>query len=171
MCYILWIFLKNPCFYFPFLIKNPSPNSSLMIFPLENSILLSILQAEAAVLFTFQLAHLVPQPCQTPRVMSLVMTIHQLQRWWYNRGFLRGVVIIGDRNLLLWQHCRLVLWQWTVFGTCHVFSSVRGLLTFSIIVSWHVYLFCTFMMGRSLLQGWILCYLQRWLQRLPAYRM
>ena len=171
MCYILWIFLKIPVFISHSLLKIPPLTFPLWFFPLESSILLSILQAEAAVLFTFQLAHLVPKPCQTPRVMSLVMTIHQLQRWWYSRGFLRGVVIIGDRNLFLWQHCRLVLWQWTVFGTCDVFSSVRGLLTFSIIASWHVYLFCTFMMAMSLLQGWILYYLQRWFQRLPGYRM
>ena len=101
------------------------------------------------------------------------MTIHHLQNLRYSRGLVRveKVVIIGERNPPLWQNCRPVLWQWMVSVICHVFSSVRGLLRFSITGSWPVYLFYTFMMGRSLLQGWILYYLRRWFQRLPGYRM
>lgn len=83
--------------------------------------------------------------------MRKVVTIHLLQRLRYNGGLVRveKVAITGERSLLLWQNCRLVLWQSLVFSTCLVISFVRGSLGFNNTESWLASLFYICMMDMS----------------------
>ena len=81
------------------------------------------------------------------------------------------VVTTGEKSPHHWQSCRLAHWQWLVFSTWIAISFERGCHRFSIIESWPDYLSYTFMTGRSPLQGWILCFLQRPSHRLQEYPM
>ena len=111
--------------------------------------------------------------CQPLRLMSKVMTDHHPLRLRHSGGLVgeAKVVITGGKSPHHWQSCRLAHWQWLVFSTWLAISFARGCHRFSTIESWLGCLSYTFMTGRSPLQGWILCFLQRPSQRLPGYPM
>jgi len=112
-------------------------------------------------------------PCQLLRLMSKVMTDHHLLRLRHSGGLVgeAKVVITRGKSPHHWQSCRLAHWQYLVFSIWLVISFVRGCHTSSITETWPGCLSYISMTGRSPLQGWILCFLQRLSQRLPGYPM